>query len=608
MCGIVAIHHACSESPVERAVLERMAATLRHRGPDDEGYYLDGSLGLAHLRLAVIDLETGHQPMFNESGTVAVVLNGEIYNYRELRRELESRGHLFATRSDAETIVHLYEEHEAGCVYRLRGEFAFVIWDRARHRLVAARDRLGVRPLCYAETAAGLLLASEEKALLRHPAITAEVDPLAVEDYLFAGMVLPPRTMFAGVRLLPPGHLLVSDDGGVRTRAYWDVPFVEPRADSLAAAATEIGRHVLQAVAERLVTDVSLGACLSGGLDSSTVVACAAAASGAPLPTFTVDYARNRQLFRERPDAVREGVRGDDAAYAAEVARAFGTEHHEVELAVEDLVETLDRVIWHRDRPLLALTEHGHYHLYRAARPRATVLLSGEGGDEVFGGYYYWLARRTEANTSYFPWIWRSPEPVPLERAATAHDLAEAMLSPAFARSSDVRERLGGAYRDLVARPATADFGNQLGYLLLKLHAAELLLLEDRLSMAASVETRVPLLDSLVVEAVAAYPSALKIGARGEKPLLRDGPGRTLPESVRTRVKSPFPVPFEADTFYATVRDVLRRPALHLHRYVEPVALRRFVDTLETPSTAARRYAAFRLYTLERWHALHGVP
>jgi asparagine synthase (glutamine-hydrolysing) len=604
MCGVVGILNFRSGAPVAEELLRAMTARLEHRGPDDEGYLVSGAVGLGHRRLSVIDLAGGRQPMANEDGSVVVIFNGEIYNYAELRRDLTRGGHVLRTASDTETIVHLYEELEEDCVHRLRGEFAFVLWDGRRRRLLAARDRLGVKPLCYAETPGGILFASEEKALLVHPEVEAAVDPLAVQDYFFAGLILPPRTMFRQIRCLPPGHLVLADEGGVAVRRYWDVPFVEPSPEGLERAAEEIGDRVRQAIRERLVADVPLGACLSGGLDSSTVVACAAGAVAGPLPTFTIGYAKNAELFRRAGDAVREGVRGNDADYATQVAAAFGTEHRELTLPVDDALETFDRAVWHRDRPLHVLAEHGHYHLYQAVKQRATVLLTGEGGDEVFGGYYYWLVRRSRQNTDFFPWVWRAPEPVPLERAATTHDVLEALLSEGFARPREVRARLGEAFDAMMRRPATHDFANKLGYLLLKLHVGELLALEDRLSMAHSVEARVPLVDAQVVEAVAGYPSAQKIGRRGEKALLRDGPGRVLPRTVRERIKSPFPVPFETEELYRVVCARLQGASLHLHRYLDRQALARFAAALPQASTSATRYAAFRLYTLERWHEL----
>jgi len=604
MCGIVACFHHRSGRPVDPERMRAMAAALAHRGPDGAGEVLEGALGLAHRRLAVLDLPGGAQPIWNEAGDLALVANGEIYGHRALRRELMARGHVFRTAGDAEVVLHLYEERGDGAVEALRGEFAFALWDRRRRRLLAARDRMGVKPLCWTETADGLLLASEEKALLRHPEVPARADAEAVHQYLLAGVSWPPRTLFAGIQALPPGHLLTCDAGGVRLRRYWEIPLAGPAPGEVEAAVERAGERLAQAVVERLDADVPVGAALSGGLDTSAIVALAARAGTGPLPTFTVRYASTSARLAAAPGSRVEAVQGDDADYAAEVARAFGTEHHLVEADAEALEADLDTVIRHRDRPPVAVIEQGHLALFRAARRRVKVLLSGEGGDEVFGGYFYWLLRRGPENTDTFPWVWRAPAPLPLARAATSHDLLEACLTPA---GPGPREALDDEFRSALARAPSPDFTNRLLHLFMTLRLPDFLAIDDRLSMAQGVEARVPLADAELVELVAGIPSRRKIGSRGEKLLLRDGPGRALPERVRARPKSPFPVPAEAAAFRARARALLAAPGLHVHRWLDAGALRRLADPAAGPDTPARREAIFRAWALERWHALFRV-
>jgi len=605
MCGIVAIHCWRTLRPVEEPLLRALSDAQRHRGPDGEGVHLDGELGLAHRRLAVIDRAGGAQPMRDAAGELAIVFNGEIYDHCALRAELERLGHRFRTASDTEVVLELYRRFGDDCVHRLWGDFAFALWDGPRRRLLAARDRMGVKPLCWTETADGIAIASEEKALLQLPGLARRACPEAVQDYLLTGTVAPPRTFLQGVHALPPGHVLVSDRRGCSIRRYWDVPFVEPLAHELPAVQEWVAERVSAAVAARLVSDVPVGAFLSGGLDSSTVVAYAARASAGALPTYTVRYPED--ATRLAGGAAQDGMRGEDAHYAALVARAFGTEHHEVALSTDDLVDGLDRAVWHRDRPLIQLVEHGHAQVYRAARGRVTVLLSGEGGDEVFGGYYYWLARRARENTDFYPWVWRSPTPVPPERAATAYDLLESALSPELGPAASVRARLAAEFEAVIARPATADFVNKLCYAFLAVRLPDFLAMEDRLAMAQGMEVRVPLVDPKVVELVAGLPSAFKMGAAGEKVLLRDHVATGLPAEVRQRVKSPFPTPLDARAFHAHALRAVGAKDARVRRYIEPGLPARLAALLEARPTPAVREVVFRLYTLERWLTIFEV-
>lgn len=604
MCGVVAQLNFRSQKPADSEALLRAREALIHRGPDGAGLHVDRHAGLAHRRLSIIDLDGGAQPMRYEATGCVISFNGEIYNHERLREVLAARGHAFATRSDTEVILAAYAEYGDELVHALEGEYAFVIWDPSQSRLIAVRDRLGVKPLVYAETADGVWLGSEEKAL-RAAGIGATLNREAACDWLLAGMVLPPRTLFREIQMLPSGSILRCERGALTVATYWDVPYVDRADESRDDLVQRIGARVSSAVKDRLLADVEVAACLSGGLDSTTISAHAVAHRGGQLRTFAARYEENSAVFANDPDAIRDGIRGDDAVFADQAARELGTNHHTVTLDIGDLTEALDQVIWHRDRPLVVMAEFGHYRLYKEVRKHVKVLLSGQGSDELFFGYYYWLARRSRENTTFFPWVWRGQQRAEsMSKAGTTHDLLEWLLGGEPAAS---RERLDGEFRARLRVPATNEYPNKLGYLLLKHHLTELMDVEDRMGMAHSLEVRVPLVDPKVVELVAGAPPAWKLGDRGEKPLLRDGAGMLAPQFVRDRIKSPFPSPLDGEAFYRVAKETLGGQALTIHSLFPRERLQAFAATVSHQASGAIRYAAFRLYTLERWCQLHGV-
>src|SRR5262245_47653940 len=387
MCGIAGIL-SLTGRPVEGDELFAMTGAIVHRGPDDDGYYLDADVGLAMRRLSIIDLESGHQPVHNEDGSVSVVFNGEIYNYRELRAELERRGHAFSSTSDTEVIVHLYEDLGPACVDRLRGMFAFALWDAKRRRLLVARDRLGIKPLYYAEVGGRLIFGSELKSLLALPDVERRLDWSAI-GHLLASQVTPrDGSIVAGVRKLEPGHRLIARPGvPPRIERYWDVRFEPDRGQSPARLAERLGELLEESVRLHLVRDVPRGAFLSGGMDSSAVVATMARLGAQPVKTFAIGFGEAEY---------------DELAYARIAARAFGTEHHELVLGPEAL-GNLEDLAWHLDEPFGDSSAVPTYMVSRLAAQSVKVVLSGDGGDELFAGYDKYAVEGRERRYRHLP-------------------------------------------------------------------------------------------------------------------------------------------------------------------------------------------------------------
>src|SRR5437868_5356549 len=372
MCGIAGIVNSGGGARIEAATIRAMCQAIVHRGPDDDGIYVKDGVGLGMRRLSIIDIAGGHQPVFNEDKTIWIVFNGEIYNFAELRPDLERRGHKFYTHSDTEVIVHLYEEYGSQCVQKLRGMFAFALYDARKQSLLLARDRLGKKPLHYALANGRLYFGSEIKSILTVAPELAQVNQAALLQYLYFGYILDPISAFKPIQKVPPGHILEFQDGEIRVSSYWDLPEYGTYVPKSEEECLEQLEHILQeAVRLRLISDVPLGALLSGGADSSTIVALMARASAKPVKTFSIGF--QNQEFNEAP-------------YARLVAEKFGTEHHELVLdpRVVDTVETLTRSL---EEPFGDSSMLPTYYVSRLARQHVTVALSGDGGDEMFAGY-----------------------------------------------------------------------------------------------------------------------------------------------------------------------------------------------------------------------------
>jgi asparagine synthase (glutamine-hydrolysing) len=563
MCGFVGLFDSRGKREVDRHLVQSMNESLVHRGPDGEGYHFDYGIGLGHRRLAVIDLATGQQPIYNEDGTIAVVYNGEIYNYRDLRRALQALGHSFRSDSDTEVIVHAWEEWGEDCLQRFSGMFAFALWDSGQETLFLARDRLGKKPLYYAILEDGwLIFGSELKSLLPHPMLRRVIDPHAVEDFFTFGYVPDPRSIFAGVSKLAPANRLTWQRGGQpKVQAYWQLSFDE----RLVAAPEDIGEELLarlrRSVDCRLVADVPLGAFLSGGVDSSGIVATMAGLIDRPAETFTMSFAE---------------ADFDEAPYAASVAQRYRTKHRVKEAAPEP-IDALGRIVDIFDEPFADSSAIPTYHISSFARRHVTVALSGDGGDETFAGYRrYWWHCAEERVRSLIPGWLRQPAFAGLAalypkldwapqvfRAKTAfHELSldslegyknnvsllsQQLRSSLF--SDNFRRELQGYSSTEVLRDALrgCDAEHPLlraQYLDIKTYLpGDILVKVDRASMAHSLEVRVPLLDHDFVEWACHIPADLKIRGRERKWILKRALAEQLPEELLRRPKQGFSVP-----------------------------------------------------------------
>jgi asparagine synthase (glutamine-hydrolysing) len=564
MCGIAGIFNL-DGAPADARLLAAMTATLRHRGPDDEGCVTDGAVGLGNRRLSIIDLAGGHQPMANEAGTVSVVYNGEIYNFRELRQLLEARGRRFRTSSDTEVIIRAYEEFGPAGVERLRGMFTFALWDASERCLLVARDQIGIKPLYYHADGQRLLFASEIRALLVDQRLRRRLSLRAMDSFLSFSYVPGSETIFEGVRRLPPGHLMLCRNGRVDVRPYWSLD-PEPASGADEPRLADELRHRLEAAVERhLIADVPVGVFLSGGLDSSAIVGLAAGLGRRDIPTFSVG-------FQGAPDYF------DESADAQQVARHFGMEHHR--LAVRpDVAELLPEVVRSLEEPLADPSTFLTYLICRAAREHVKVALTGIGGDELFAGYRRYVGAQLVDGLRRFPGpaangvlrrgvdLLRPTEDTRLGyHLTTARRLLDAARAPhpdAYIGmlslfTAEMKARLyasetlaaladsdpAASFRAHFARPGTADLLARLSYVdLMTFLPDNLLLFSDKTSMASSLELRVPLLDLDLVEFAAGLPDALRVRRFETKYLLRKAVGPLLPPAVLAKPKQGFTAP-----------------------------------------------------------------
>ncbi len=582
MCGIVGVFDTRGRREVSRELVSRMNEAQHHRGPDECGLHVESGLGFGHRRLSIIDLSTGQQPLFNEDGSVVIIYNGEIYNYQSLIPELTALGHTFRTRSDTEVIVHAWEAWGEACVKRLRGMFAFALWDRNRSTLFLARDRLGVKPLHYALLADGtFLFGSELKALLAHGGLPREIDPCAVEEYFALGYVPEPRTIFKGAKKLPPAHTLTLRRGAPVPEPveYWDPRFTLDRRLTLADATAELSARLQESVRLRMIAEVPLGAFLSGGVDSSAVVAAMANVSADPVNTCSIAFGDPAY---------------DESRYAMQVAERYKTRHFvdRVESEDFDLIDELSRTY---DEPYADSSAIPTYRVCQLARRHVTVALSGDGGDENFGGYRRYRLHLMEDRM-------RALLPLGLRRplfGLLGHVYPKADWAPRIFRAKSTFEALGRdsveAYfhgvsilRDGMRRRLFTDaFRAQLGdynavevfhrharkagtedplalvqYLDLKTYlVGDINTKVDRASMAHSLEVREPLMDHPLVEWLATLPSSMKVHGQEGKWLLKKAMESSLPREVLYRPKMGFAVPLER-WFRGPLRERVREALL----------------------------------------------
>lgn len=617
MCGIAGIVQP-KGSTVDRALLERMTLSLQHRGPDDQGLFVRGNVGLGHRRLSIIDLASGHQPLFNEDGTVVVVYNGEIYNFVETKAELEGRGHVFKTHCDTEVIVHAYEEWGTDCPNRFRGMFAFAIFDQRTGDVFLCRDRVGVKPLYFAVDGYQLIFASEIKAILPALQHKPSVNLSRLDFYVSLGYVPGDETLFAGIRKLLPGHTLTWRNGEMLVARYWDLADVRPLHISFDEAKIRFQEMLMDCVRMRLMSDVPLGAFLSGGLDSSAIVACMSRISPDPVKTFTVGYA--------------DDPTSSELEYARIVARYLKTEHHEFVLSAGDFFESLDLLLRHVEEPLVESAAVALYRISKLAREHAIVLLSGEGGDETLAGYPLHRLTRSidrahavlrripcvlldlvgpvlvdgnEKKNKYWDWM---RQPLRERYQSISNDVTDsikhAMYHEEFASHVGVAvrdyftslfDRMSQEHSDM-ARMAYADINSWL--------PEDLLLKADKMTMATSVELRVPLLDYRLMEFCVALPDQYRLNGNEGKYLLKKTMEHYLPCEIIYRKKRGFPVPI-AKWFRMDLRDKVREILLDQKSIGRHYFKKAYVEGILEKHAAGREDLSrriFALLTLELWH------
>ena len=565
MCGICGIFFQNRDWRVNGDVLAAMNRRIVHRGPDDEGFFVEENVGLAMRRLSIIDVKSGHQPLSNENQDVWIVYNGEIYNHSELRAQLEAKGHRYRSRSDTETIIHLYEEYGRDCVKHLRGMFAFVIWDRRTRTIFAARDRLGIKPFYYRWDGKAFLFGSEIKTILAYPGVDAEFNRGTLAEYLAFGYITGPETMFSGIQKLMPGHTLeLREKGEPRIERYWDLDVAVDAEAQPREYYVKTYRELLEgAVSSHLMSDVPLGVFLSGGLDSSAVAGLTSKIRGDRIETFAVGY--GEEQFSE-------------LGFAREVAAHIGSNHHEVRMSREEFFQSLSRLVWHEDEPIVWPSSVSLYFVARLARERVTVVLTGEGSDETLAGYtrYAWTLTNSRMDSTYravtpsgFRKLIRraihaSPLSASLHRklehtflvrdgeswpsfyydnffcAFSAAEQKELLTPDALDHSGDAYAGSMNAWEhshgDLLHRLLYADINSYL---------IELLMKQDQMSMAASIESRVPFLDHKLVEFTARIPARYSIRGMAGKFILKEAVEDLLPREIVYRKKMGFPTPWE---------------------------------------------------------------
>jgi asparagine synthase (glutamine-hydrolysing) len=595
MCGITGIFEYDGLTEIREELVHRMNETIVHRGPDDEGIFVGPGIGLGFRRLSIIDLAGGHQPIANEDGNIWVMLNGEIYNYPELRKELLQRGHRLSTRSDTETIVHLYEDYGEDCFARLRGMFAIVLWDSRQRKLLLARDRLGKKPLFYSPNRKRVLFGSELKALLAADGLSRDMDTQALTDYFSFGYIPAPKTIYRDVRKVLPGHyVVVSGDGSLVEKSYWALSFRETEDCSEEEWCERIRDQISEATRVRLMSDVPLGAFLSGGVDSSAVVAMMARLMNQPVTTCSIGF--NVPEF-------------DESEFARKIAKQFHTQHHE-QIVEPDALAIVDKLAWHYDEPFADSSAIPTYYVSGIARKHVTVALGGDGGDENFAGYrrYFFDAMENQLR-AHIPAGVRSGIFAPLGRWYPALAWAPRMFRAKATFQSLARNPLEGYFNSVsIFRPDEkpnlflADFRNQLKdyesievlryhynradtedplsriqYVDIKTYLTDDILTKvDRASMAVSLEVRAPLLDHRLMEMVARVPSSFKLRGREGKYIFKKAMEATLPRDILYRSKQGFAVPLAhwfrhelKDMAHATIFDC-RDGILDL-RYLERI-------------------------------------
>jgi asparagine synthase (glutamine-hydrolysing) len=627
MCGIAGILELKRHERASVEALREMCSVMTHRGPDDEGSYTDGAVGIGMRRLSIVDLATGHQPISNEDGSLWIVFNGEIYNHLALREQLIARGHSYSTHSDTETILHAFEEYGADCVQHLRGMFAFAIWSRKTQKLFIARDRLGIKPLYYWLTPERLLFGSEIKVLLAHGSVVQEFNRAALPEFLAFGYLSGEETLYAGIRKLMPGHTMtIGLDGRVEIQRYWDLDVSKPHESRDEKYYVRSYRELLEgAVQSHLMSDVPLGVFLSGGVDSSAVAALMTKIRREPIETFSVGY--SEQPYSELP-------------FARTVARHIKSKHHEVVVSEEDFFGALPHLIWHEDEPIVWPSSVSLFFVAKLARHRVTVVLTGEGSDETLAGYMRYAVTLKNAAIHR---VYRSMIPAFVRRAVrnsvtkspllgatqrrklehtflgkdgeawdsfyfdnffSAFSPAEQheLLSPELAREFPP----AAAYKNVLGywEQSSGEMLQRLLYTDIKTYLVELLMKQDNMSMAASIESRVPFLDHVLVEFATRIPREMQIHGLAGKRILKKAVEDLLPYEILYRPKLGFPTPWSgwlAGPRLEMIRMMLLEPRSLQRGYFRREAIDKLFDE-HRGKQRDNNDRIWRLLNLELWH------
>ena len=621
MCGICGVVSFQPNIPVDRSVLKRMNDSIRHRGPDDEGYYQDAQVSLAMRRLSIIDLHTGGQPISNEMGDVWVVYNGEIYNFKDVRVELERRGHSFKTQTDTEIIVHAYEEYGDECVKQFNGMFAIALWDARKSRLFLARDRVGIKPLYYWADQTKLVFASELKALILHPDVPRQTNLAALDLFLTLEYIPAPHTIYAGIFKLLPGHTLTVEHGDLKIRQYWDVPY-RPVSHSEAECAEALSALINEATRIRLISDVPLGAFLSGGIDSSTIVGYMSQNMSEPVQTFSIGF---------------EDDTYDELPYANAVAKHFGTNHH-VEVLQPDIASLVEQLVPHHDEPFADTSIFPTYLVSKLASEKVKVVLSGDGGDELFAGYDTYIAERLNRYYGRLPGTlrqrvlpkfaeWLPPQPAKKGLINKVKRMVEGGALDSSLQHTRWMMFLSSAEKNMLYRSdlrstlnddLTADyFGGyfekanrfdrlaQQQYVDIKTYLADDILTKvDRMSMAVSVEARVPLLDYHIVEFAMNLPPHMKLDGSRTKSILRNAVRHLVPDLVLEKPKQGFSIPMKhwlRTSLKPMMLDLLSKDTLYKQGYFDHQVVSKWIQE-HLDERANHSHRLWSLMVFEIWH------
>jgi asparagine synthase (glutamine-hydrolysing) len=624
MCGICGKLEFDPEARVAPHLVKRMADAIVHRGPDDEGFYVKGQIGLGFRRLSIIDLGGGHQPLANENDSVWIIFNGEIYNYQELRAELVSKGHIFRTKSDTEVIVHLYEEYGRDCVQKLRGMFAFAIWDSVRKSLFLARDRVGIKPLYYCLGKNFLSFGSEMKAILVDPAVRREINPAMIDRFLTYYYSPGSETMFRNVFKLDPGHWLAVQDGKIQIQCYWDLEFqAGDNHESPETLEQQLGDLLDQSVQLHMISDVPVGFLLSGGVDSTAMLSLASKKTDKPISSYTVGFSSpGPGLVDERP-------------FARMAAGKFGSRHHEISISAQEFASFLPEYVRYMEEPVCEPAAVALYYVSKLARQHVKVLISGEGGDEAFAGYHnymymFWFEKMKNALgplrnpigrglemvgrvsdsrvlKKYAPLISSHLDETYLGRTSTPFQyfnrIPSHIYSAEMERSVNKTQSVNVA-RNLISRQAGHGVLDKMMYVDTKIWLPDDLLIKaDRMTMANSIELRVPFLDHKVLEFAARLPRNQKVRGWKMKYLLKKAMGKHVPSEILNRRKVGFPVPYVKwlkDDLKDLFADILLDSKSISRGYFRKAA----VQELFERNSRSNPYSAeiFSLVVLELWH------